>query len=497
MGPKRIKPLLNMFPFTVRGKVLLGLRREFHLSTASLEESISSRLLNSANVPQVRRERSPVSQDGTPLIGQVSRLLNMGFLNAVKVRKIGILTRKDKVFAGYEMDVTVTTLITVVAIPLVLGTALLVHSKLSLFATVAIILFLVAFTWGMDTWLVVMLVRHEIRQIATEIQTIMLRQDTPRVEPHHLGIDAEELLATAYYYERNNLMKRSQAYLEHLVAHHPETLEGRLGQDRLEQLGVRPMRDPAPRERDTLDPKGGKRLKWPLRKAERRTSPGKQREKPSKPSYNQAGEEIPGVMPRRRGLLDLLRLDRRLARQARKRREKRARRLTLNEAYDDSGRRKGRGPGRLLRSFGFKRREERQSLKYRDHRHSSPREQEGAQDKRWWQKLFRWESRRQRQARKRRERWARGPRSSRRVERALQGPGEGKLRRVTWFRSREERLARKREERWSKGPSPRKRDHRRRRGLADQLGLLRRGKARETPGGRPGETGGIGEREMG
>ncbi|TNF47167.1 hypothetical protein EP232_03820, partial [bacterium] len=192
----------TMFPFTIKGKVLLGPRKDFHLSAASLEDRISRRLVDPSRAPTPRRESGPIRDNRRSLVGEVSRLLSIGFFSAVKIRKIQILTRRDCFVAEYKMDVVVTTLVCVVLIPLVIGTALFAKSTLSTATIIALIVFLVVLTWGLDTGMLIMLVRHEINQIASEIKTVMQRPDMFSVDSHHHHLDPEDLLATAYYYER-------------------------------------------------------------------------------------------------------------------------------------------------------------------------------------------------------------------------------------------------------------------------------------------------------
>jgi len=45
----------KMFPFTVKGKVKLGLRKDHHMSVVSLEEDIARRLLDPGKAAKHRR----------------------------------------------------------------------------------------------------------------------------------------------------------------------------------------------------------------------------------------------------------------------------------------------------------------------------------------------------------------------------------------------------------------------------------------------------------
>jgi hypothetical protein len=202
-----------MFPFIIKGKVPLGMRREYHLSESGLEDRISERLIENPRRSRVRTDGSP-SGDGRGLMAEgLSRLRSMGLFTAVRVRRIHILSRKDHLFAAYEMDATVPTLVNMVLIPLVLGSILFSHSSFGFYESLVILMLLVAASWGLDVFVLVMLLRHEIYQVASEIRTILKRYDVPKIDPHHEDLTPEELLKTAYYYERNGLIGRCEAYL--------------------------------------------------------------------------------------------------------------------------------------------------------------------------------------------------------------------------------------------------------------------------------------------
>jgi hypothetical protein len=426
-----------MFPFTIRGKVLLGPRKDFHLSAASLEDRISRRLVDPSRAPTPRRESGPIRDNRKPLIGEVSRLLSLGFLSVVKVKKIQILIRRDCFVAEYKMDVIVTTLVCVVLIPLVLGPALFAKSTLSTATIIAMLALLVVFTWGLDTGMLVMLVRHEISQIASEIKAVMRRSDRFSVDSHHHHLDPEDLLATAYYYERNDLMQRSKAYLDHLTTWHPGTLEGDLACQRLEELEGRHSRPQGlttgniSEENEKVSRRFLKRKpkkEMPMREisAKTRSTEGKPTEKKSE-----------------RGFRKILSLPRFL----------RLRKENKGNAGSDqqSDSHKGRGFRRLFRKTS---KEERRDAKQRKRlNRRTPRKSfqsaEQTGDRKWWQRIFQWMSKKERLARKREKRWIHGPPSPKTAKRKADGRTGRKQLTAPWLKAREKRLARQREERVS------------------------------------------------
>lgn len=468
-----------MFPFTVRGKVNLGPRKDFHLSTASLEERITRRLIDPSRSRAPGKERGPTGQNRKPIVGEVSRLLNMGFLSAVKVRSIQILTRRDCLIAEYSMDVTITTIICVVLIPMVLGTALIANSSMSPAAAIALVALLVVFTWGLDTWMLVMLVRHEIRQIASGIKSVILKTDVFSIESHHLLLDPEDLLAIAYYYERNDLVKRSTAYFDYLITRHPETEEGGLASQRLVDLEGRHSRPRGPGDdgvsgekerprRRFLRPKPKDEVPPPGNSTRARSAEGKQAE--DKPE---------------RGLRKLLSLPRAL----RLRKEKKssdgaderknsqggrelhwpARKKSREEkrAARHSRRVAKRASGRASPSFDqtddskwwkrvIERRSREERIAFRRQRRLEQSRPGGSLSsageggkRSWRNRVYSWISRDERKARKREKRWNQGPPAPVPARRTVHGERKKRVLTAPWIKAREERLSRQREERVS------------------------------------------------
>ncbi|UCG38985.1 MAG: hypothetical protein JSV00_01765 [bacterium] len=448
-----------MFPFTIRGKVLLGLRREFHLSVAGLEDRMAERLIQRTRRPEMRRDGTTAGAARGFLSAGISRLQSMGFLTTIALRRVSVLFRGDRLYAAYQMDITASTLMSVVIIPLVLGTALIVHSKLSLYQALGVLCLLVLASWGLDITMLVMMVRHEIRQVASEIRAVMLRRDSPSVEAHHRDLEPEILLATAYYYERNGLVQRTEAYLVHLVQSHPDTLEGGLALEHLQGLDGNPYYIPEDRARGEGERRWPARRRWlpgrsgasAGRAAEkeaagggrrkrgwRLTNPFGRRQAPSTGGSN--GDPAARGPERRRSFLDIFRRgprrrtgaeggkprlfpgglrggepkERRKARKGRERME-RKRAESWSPPGEDGG---GNGPGRRRRL----------------------------------PELLRLESREERSRRRRKERWFHGPDPQRSAQGSPNG-GKGFRRwRPSWLRTGEERQAQERERRWSEGP---------------------------------------------
>ncbi len=239
-----------MFPFIVKGKVPLGPRRDYNLSETGLEERIAERLIKPERRSQVRKDGSP-SGDGRGILTEgLSRLRSLGFLTAVRVRKIRIFSRKDFLFARYEMDATASTLVSMVIIPLVLGSILFSHSGFSFYEALTILIILVLGSWGLDVLVLVMMLRHEIYQIASEIRAVLEKYDNLKIDLHHQDLSPEELLSVAYYYERNGLVLRCEAYLVHLSTQHPDSFEASLAREHMETLDGFPSRSAAVRTRD-------------------------------------------------------------------------------------------------------------------------------------------------------------------------------------------------------------------------------------------------------
>ncbi len=439
-----------MFPFVIRGKVYLGLRRDFQLSVAGLEERIAERLVGGGRKSQVRVDGSPSGDGRGFLAGGISRLRTMGLLSAVKVRKISILSRKDDLFALYEMDSTVSTLINLVIIPLVLGSILFSHPRFGFYESLALLLLLVATSWGLDIFVLVMMVRHEIVQVASEIRAVIRRRDTPLVDAHHQHLSPEDLLATAYYYERNGLILRCEAYLFHLVAQHPDTLEADLAREHMETLEGLPRGALVSRTRE-----GEKRPKIP----EKRDPSWVRRLLPSgKGSGNSRGPQF------------------REGGQSRQQKEKTLWRRLLDRwrpaGSKERARREDRGAhglvGRWRRKglLGVFRRERKEERVLRKRRERLQRRdgymgevEEGHPGRKGLLRRvlgrLRWETREERQYRREQERWKHGPPPPR----GGRGPDhqrrEKKRWRPSWLRSREEKEVLARRERWLQGdPGP-------------------------------------------
>ena len=401
-----------MFPFTVKGKVSLGLRKDYHLSTASLEERIAERLMEPARLAEQRRERDPSSHERWTLTGGVSRLMSLGLLSAVKVKRINVFFIDESLFASYEMDATVTTLISIVLVPMILGTALIAHSRLSLLHVLIILFLLVLTSWGVDIWVLVQLVRHEIRQTASEIRGVLLLRDIPFVDAHHRDLYPEDLLATAYYYQRNGLTKRSRAYFTHLVGLHPETLEAELAGEHLAE-------DPGsiPGQPVGVGPGGGKHEE---------SQRGDGREK--------------------KGLFGFFGRFTREERTARKHQER-----WIHGPHPQRGKGRtdeGKGNRKLWSLPRFRAKEDLPDRKRgdrwsQDTARERAREKAGRLRRRW--KLLRRKSREERMEDKRKKQWSRG--SSQQDMRQKAGILKRRWR-LLRRKSREERLARKREERW-------------------------------------------------
>jgi hypothetical protein len=443
-----------MFPFIVKGKVPLGLRRDYQLSEAGLEERISERLVQSPSKSGMRTDGSH-SGDGRGLLaGGLSRLLRMGFFTAVRVRKIRIISKEDYLFAGYEMDATASTIMSMVFVPLVLGSILFAHFAFSFYEALAILILLVLTSWGLDVIALVMMVRHEIYQIASEIRTVLRRQDTLRIDPHHLDLSPENLLATAYYYERNGLVRRCEAYLVHLVAWYPESFEAALACEHMEHLEGMPSRLSIARtkegEEKTLPSSGLKRFrinKMAGSATRRRDAGTAERDGNGKVSSSPKGR------------LKWFRLP------AFFRRKKDAEKSPYAAKYQSRG---GSGKGLKGRVKGFfgsgnsqapqeravRRRQQR--LQRREDLAKTPDERKltrTARIKLRLSRLFRWESREERQYRRERERWFNGPRRSKPASRATGNTNSRILRRPNWMRSREEKQALERQKRWTEGLS--------------------------------------------
>jgi hypothetical protein len=471
-----------MFPFTIRGKVLLGPRKDFHLSAASLEDRISRRLVDPSRAPTPRRESGPIRDNRKPLIEEVSRLLSIGFLSAVKVKKIQILTRRDCFVAEYKMDVIVTTLVCVVLIPLVLGTALFAKSTLSTATIIALLALLVVITWGLDTGMLVMLVRYEITQIASEIKTVMQRTDMFRVDTHHHHLDPEDLLATAYYYERNDLMQRSQAYLDHLTTWHPGTPEGELACQRLEELEGRHSRPQGMTTGNTSEKNenGSRRFlkrkpkkEMPMREisSKNRSTEGKPHEKNPEKGFRKilslprllrlrkededgAGrvqQSDPHKRRKFRGFFVRKSKEERRAAKQRKRLNRRTSKKSFQSAEQVDDRKWWQ------RIFRRKSKEDRRAIKQRKrlNRRTSRRSfrsTEQTDDRKWWQRFIQRLSKKERLARKREKRWIHGPPSPKTAKRKADGRTGRKRLTAPWLKTREKRLARQREERVSGKP---------------------------------------------
>ncbi|UCF30501.1 MAG: hypothetical protein JSV26_10680 [bacterium] len=481
-----------MFPFTVRGKVHLGLRKDFHLSTASLEERIAERLMEPSRLAKLRREKDPVSESLGPLKGSVSRLLSLGFLSTAKVRKINIISIDESLIATYEMDAAATALICVVLIPLVLGPALVAHAKLTLLQALGILFLLVLTSWGMDIWGVVQLVRHEIKQTASEIKGVILLVDNPEVDAHHRDLDPEDLLASAYYYQRNGLTKRSRSYFTHLAETHPGTLEATLARENLGEdlyvIPIPPLRDGEKKQRRKIRPwrrkikdqpvqrdtyadgrqpavqtetegavdgrgKSGLRRLFRFRKRAGSEAAGERRDRKTQilsgeEKGHRSGED---GFSRRGGLLRFFRRHTREERAARKRQERwihgPRRKVTAGDGNDGHS---GRKWWSMLRLRSDKDRLARRQKDPSTRRGGGQYAAEQAETERRRWRILRRESREDRLARKRMERWSRPDAAREAKEQAEDNRRRWRL--LRW-ESKEDRLARKRMERWSHGPS--------------------------------------------
>jgi hypothetical protein len=443
-----------MFPFIIKGKVPLGLRRDYHLSEAGLEERIAERLIKPVRKSGMRTDGSP-SGDGRGLLaGGLSRLLSMGFLTVVRVRKIRIISRNDFLFAGYEMDATVSTLVNMVIIPLVLGSILFSHSAFSFYEALGILVLLVLTSWGLEVFFLIMMVRHEIYQIASEIRAIMRRHDTPKIDLHHQDLAPEDLLATAYYYERNGLIRRCEAYLVHLVVWHPESFETILAREHMEHLDGIPSRPSPARTREGESknpPASGMKNSWIKRTAAFLTG-----RRGVGTAERDGSGKVHGSTKKRRKWFRL---------PAFFKRKKKAERSPYPAKHKS---RKGSGAalkGRRRVLFGpgihgtpqertVRRRQER--LERREAFARAPDDKKltwGARMKLRLSRLIRWEGRDERRYRRERERWFHGPRPPK-PKRRMDGKKRGRRQRLpNWMKSREERQALDREKRWSEGLS--------------------------------------------
>jgi hypothetical protein len=440
-----------MFPFIIKGKIPLGLRRDYHLSEAGLEERIAERLVDTARKSEVRTDGSPAG-DGRGLIaGGLSRLRSMGLLTAVRVRKIKILSRDDFLFAGYEMDATISTLVSMVIIPLVLGSILFYHSAFSFYEALAILVLLVLTSWGLDVSMLVMMVRHEIYQIASEIRAIMIRRDIPKIDLHHRNLSPEDLLATAYYYERNGLIRRCEAYFVHLVAWYPESFEAALAREHMDHLDEIPRRPSTARtkegEKINLPSSGlkGSRIKKMAVLLTRRPGVGT--------AERDGSEKVSDSAPGRRKWFRLPAFFRR------KNTEKspytpkyQSRRSSKTALKDRVGGLFGSGNSGAPQERAVRRR--RQRLQRREALAKAPDELKLTRTARMKLRLSRlvhWEGREERRYRKERERWFHGPRRTEPASRADGNTNSRRLQRPNWMRSREERQALERQKRWTEG----------------------------------------------
>ena len=441
-----------MFPFIIKGKVPLGLRRDYHLSEAGLRERIAERLIQSAPRSEMRTDGSP-SGDGRGLVaGGLSRLRSIGFLTAVRVRNVRILSREDFLFAGYEMDATTTTLVSMVIIPLVLGSILFSHSAFSFYEALFILVLLAITSWGLDVFVLVMMLRHEIFQIASEIRAIMRNRDTQQIDLHHRDLSPEDLLATAYYYERNGLVRRCEAYLVHLAAWHPDTFEAELAREHIQRLEGLPGKSSMIRTREgeakdqPASGSGGSRFKKMRTLVPGQKNPGNT-EPDTKDRIHDADKTPPGRFR-------LPAFFSRLKKTASpggsgKRRSKESYR------YDRQGRKKGLfGSG--MRETARERvvRKRRERLQRREAFATAPDEKNltrGSRMKKRLSRFFSLENKEERRYRKKQERWFHGPKPPKPVRRSADEANGSKQRRPVWMRSREERQAVRRQERWSQG----------------------------------------------
>jgi len=402
----------------------------------------------------MRTDGSP-SGDGRGLIaGGLSRLRSLGFLTAVRVRKIRIISREDSLFAGYEMDATASTLVNLVIIPLVLGSILFSHSAFTFQEAMVIVVLLVLTSWGLDILILVMMLRHEIYQIASEIRAIMRARDSQKIDPHHLNLSPEDLLATAYYYERNGLVRKCEAYLAHLITMHADSFEGVLAMEQMERVeGIRD-RPSAARTREGER----KTLPAPRRKVtgiKKMASliPGRKGEGVKERDEN---GRVRGSVPRHRRWFGLP------AAGGKKRKEE----GSSGESYQQPGKSHrdvlplGKrlfpkaGPRETLAQRAIRKRRER--LVRREDFVNSPDEKTlagSARIKLGLSRLLHWESREERRYRRKQERWLHGPRAPKPVRRSEGSAHKTRQWRPYWLRSRAERQALNRQKRWSEGLS--------------------------------------------
>jgi len=441
-----------MFPFIIKGKVPLGLRRDYHLSEAGLQERIAERLVRSVRQSEMRSDGSHAG-DGRGLIaGGLSRLRSLGFLTAVRVRNVRILSREDFLFAGYEMDATTTTLISMVIIPLVLGSILFSHSAFSFQEALLILVLLVITSWGLDVVVLVMMLRHEIYQIASEIRSIMRNRDVQHIDLHHRDLSPEDLLATAYYYERNGLVRRCEAYLVHLAACYPDSFEAELAREHIRRLEGLPGKTSMIRTREGKandQPVTGSRGA-PLKKVTAFLSGRKGAGRTGRETSKQSRDA--GIKPRGR-----FRLPAFFNRSKKTTTPGGAGKEGTNEVYrhDRQSRKKGifgSGARETARERVVRKRRER--LQRREAFASAPDEKNltrGSRMKRRLSRLLSLENKEERRYRKKQERWFHGPRPPKPVGRSPDGTSGPKKRRPVWMMSREERQAVRRQERWSQG----------------------------------------------
>jgi hypothetical protein len=441
-----------MFPFVIKGKVPLGLRRDYHLSEAGLQERIAERLVKPVRRSEMRTDGSH-SGDGRGLLaGGLSRLRSLGFLTAVRVRNVRIISSEDFLFASYEMDATTTTLVSMVIIPLVLGSILFSHSAFSFYEALVILILLVITSWGLDVFTLVMMLRHEIYQIASEIRAIMRNRDTQHIDLHHRELSPEDLLATAYYYERNGLVRRCEAYLVHLAAWHPDSFEAELAREHIQRLEGLPGKSSMIRTREgrskdqSVSGSRGARLKNMTTLLSGRKGAGN-----TERDTRERSRDADIKPPERSGLPAFFSRSKKTGTPGGSGKQR------SNEDYraDRQARKKG--------FFGFGVREaarervvrkRRERLQRREAFSSVPDEKNLTRGSRLKLRLSRFlslESREERRYRKKQERWFHGPRPPRPAGRSAHETNSRKQRRPVWMRSREERQAVRRQERWSQG----------------------------------------------
>ena len=423
-----------MFPFIVKGKVPLGPRRDYNLSETGLEERIAERLIKPERRSQARKDGSPSGDSRGILTEGLSRLRSLGFLTAVRVRKIRVYSRKDFLFARYEMDATASTLVSMVIIPLVLGSILFSHSGFSFYEALTILIILVLGSWGLDVFVLVMMLRHEIYQIASEIRVILKKYDTPKIDLHHQDLSPEDLLNIAYYYERNGLVQKSEAYLVHLSARHPDSFEASLAREHMESF------DGIPR--------------W---SAAVRTREGQKKESTSKDKQR---SRLKVILSRRKDRRDSATLQQNWKQKEEDKKENRWERFRRGiqraKKKDQAASQKqkrgllGIGNRKTLQERAALKRQER--LKRREAFAKAPSEKSlprGARLKLRISRILRRESREERKFRKEQERWIHGPPPPKRTN----SRDRKELWRPRWMRSREEKQAAERQKRWVEGPT--------------------------------------------